>query len=128
MKERTCKYQDILLETRLNLHLSRCINEQCERFVEPISKEICNICPHRTSPNEEDEKWFESMRENIYDISIEEKQRSLETCQYLFDTYCRKCKERNQKTGMCETNQCVFVIPIDELMKNSEIHCPLRLW
>jgi len=125
MQNYICKYQEVILETRLNLHFSRCVNSQCTRFAEPINGDTCKICPHRTLPDKEDEKQIESLKE---DISIKGEQRTQEVCQHLFDTYCKKCIKCDKKTRVCENSQCEFIFPIDELMKNLEIHCSLGLW
>jgi len=128
MQNYMCKYQDVILETRLNLHLSRCINSQCTRFAEPINGNVCKMCPHRVLPDKVDEKQIESVQKDIFNPSIKKKQRTQESCQHLFDTYCKKCVKCDQKTRICEIGQCDFAIPINELMISLEIHCPLELW
>jgi len=127
MQNYMCKYQDVILETRLNLHLSRCVNSQCPRFAESIDGDVCKMCPYRVLPDKTDEKQIESLKEDIFD-PIKKKQRTSELCQHLFDTYCKKCIKCDQKTRVCEISQCEFIFPIDVLMENSEIHCPLGLW
>lgn len=125
MRKRTCQQQSMILETRLNIHVSRCENRACKYYLNPVSEEICNSCSQKVSIEGEDE-LANSMADDVYNVKLDE--RSDQTVVHIFNNHCEKCSHYSKKDGMCIQLTCEYAIPIKSLMRNPSIHCPLRLW
>ena len=123
MSKRVCEWQHMMLETGLNIHVSRCENKGCESFLSPVHRELCESCQHRLPTKDRDEV-IESMAE---DIHIEGGRQDAEA-QHFFETHCKKCEQYDAVEGYCLKIKCDFAAPIRDLMVNPGTHCPLELW
>jgi len=79
-----------MLETRLNVHLSRCENPDSENCFTPVNEEVCSSCPNR-NPVEDSDELAESMAE-VYSVEVNE--RSAEILANLDAHYCAECVQK----------------------------------
>lgn len=125
MRKRMCYWEGVVLDTVLNIHISRCENKKCPEFLSLVDEDICNQCQNRM-PIQGRDKLAESMETEVYGVSLDE--RDEEIVIQLFNTHCRKCPRFDEKERLCLDLKCDHIVPIRSLMKNSNIHCPLGLW
>jgi hypothetical protein len=125
MQKRICHWQSTMLETRLNIRVSRCENSTCRYHLNPISEEICLACNQRRLIEGQD-KLAESLMDDIYGVELDE--RSDQEVVNLFKGHCIECPQYNKKDGMCIALQCKHCIPVENLIRNPNIHCPLGVW
>lgn len=126
MKERVCRFQRTVFDVGSNVHISSCGNYKCIHHCSPVSHMVCDDCPLRESPDEEDDQWRQTLGD-VYDIN-ELETRTPEERQEILETYCLKCKffDKNGKT--CTACGCTGHAPVDEYAKFADFHCPLELW
>lgn len=123
MREKMCQWQNTVLDTRRNINVSRCDCPSSKFRFSLIHKEICESCPHR-KPVDKEDKLVSSLADDVYkelDCRQEE-----EVEQLL--TICKGCDYYNPEGGSCSQGKCDSVIPLRDLMRSPNIHCPLRLW
>jgi hypothetical protein len=124
MKKRMCKFQDTILETgRLGIHISRCLNKECSRFLTGLNEEICDACSYRMPVDINKDK---SLAKDIFDVDLI--QRSDQLVSHLYNTYCKQCEYFDQHTKMCISQKCNFTFPVDIIMRCPSVNCPLELW
>jgi hypothetical protein len=87
-----CKWQGIILETRLNIHLSRCENPDSQNRYTPATEEVCNLCPNRVKIDGPDE-LAESMAE-VFNAEVSE--HSAEILANLEAHYCADCVQKQE--------------------------------
>ncbi|MHC4807082.1 MAG: hypothetical protein ACYTBX_12605 [Planctomycetota bacterium] len=126
MKERVCKHQRTIFETRMRVHISSCGNYRCIYNCEPVSKAICMACQLRAEPDAEDDHFLVTMGD-VYDRA-ELEQRSEEEQALILDTYCHRCKHYDKGSTFCTACGCSSFTPIDEYVKYVAFTCPLELW
>lgn len=93
MIKRVCKWQGIMLETRLNIHLSRCENPDSQNCYTPATEEVCNSCPNRR-PVEGFDELADSMAE-VYNAEVSE--HSAEILANLEAHYCAECVQKQEE-------------------------------
>jgi hypothetical protein len=126
MKERVCRFQRTVFDIGAKVHISSCGNYKCIHHCSPVSHMICDDCPLREPPDEEDEQWRQTLGD-VYDIS-EIETRTPEERQEILETYCLKCKFLDQESKTCNACGCTSHAPVDEYAKFVDFHCPLELW
>ncbi len=82
-----------MLETRLNIHVSRCENKVCKNYLGPVNEEICNSCAQQNSIGDKDEV-ANSMAE-VFNVELNEQ--SDQILAHLFDNYCAECSQQDEK-------------------------------
>lgn len=87
MKRRVCQWQSVMLETRLNVHISRCENNACQHYLGPVNEKICIECSQRQPIGDEDE-LAGSMAE-VYNVEVNKD--SDQILANLVDNYCADC-------------------------------------
>ena len=123
MRERMCQWQNTVLETKRNIHVSRCDCRASKFRFSLIHKEICERCPHRI-PIEGEDKLVASLANDVY---VELESRQDEEVEQLLDI-CKVCDNFDAPSGTCNRRDCDSVIPLRDLMRSPQTHCPLRLW
>lgn len=123
MREWACAFQSTLLETRLNIFVSRCECSECPSHLSVADKETCSKCSYKVVPDGIDQ-WAGS----ITDIVQEVEERSDQIVEHIFTTHCKKCDQYNKETQMCLDPTCDCMLPVKELIKSTSVNCPLRLW
>lgn len=93
MKKRVCQWQSVMLETRLNVHISRCENKACKNYLTPVNEKICNSCMEQNPIGDEDEV-VNSMTE-VFDVKLNEQ--SDHILAHLFDNYCAECSKQDEE-------------------------------
>ena len=124
MDKRLCVWQSVMLETRLNIRISRCVNRQCKIYLNPVHKEVCESCPSRV-PIEGKDEITESIADTVY---VELDGRQDEGVEHILSNHCKKCEHYDKKDGLCAMLTCEYPLPMRDLMRNLSIHCPLELW
>lgn len=125
MRKRVCLYQSMVLETRLNIHLSRCEHSDCKYYLNPVGEDICNACPQKMAIEGEDD-LANSMKDDVFAVELDE--RLAEVIVQLFEKHCESCIHYSKQDSMCGKLRCDYAIPIKTLMRNPNIKCPLELW
>ncbi len=118
-----CKWQSTILETQRNIHISRCDCRASKIRFSLIHKEICESCPHRILIEGKDE-LAASLANDVY---VELESRQDEEVEQLLDI-CKGCDNFDAQGGVCDRRGCDSVIPLRDLMRSLQTHCPLRLW
>lgn len=93
MISRVCKWQGVMLETRLNIHLSRCENPESQNCFTPATEEVCNSCADRIAVEGSDE-LANSMAAEVYDVEVSE--HSAEILANLDAHYCAECVQKQE--------------------------------
>ena len=93
MKRRVCQWQSVMLEIRLNVHVSRCENKACQHYLGPINEKICNSCSQKNPIGDEDE--LASSMAEVYNVELNEQ--SDQILAHLFDNYCAECPQQDEK-------------------------------
>jgi len=81
-----------MLETRLNVHLSRCENPESENCYTPATEEVCNSCVNRAAVEGPDE-LANSMAE-VFNAEVSE--HSAKTLADLEAHYCAECVQKQE--------------------------------
>ena len=90
MKKRMCRWQGVMLETRLNIHLSRCENPDSPNYLAPAAKEVCSLCAHKMAVEGPDE-----LAESLVEVfGAEVSEQSAETLADLKTHYCVECVQK----------------------------------
>jgi hypothetical protein len=120
VRERMCMAQETMLETELNIHVSRCVCSESKFYFDLVYKERCENCAHLIPVV--DDKVFESLKDDVY---IELVERTDKEIADYFNT-CKKCDHYVE--GICTAMKCKCPVPVQDLMRNPDTHCELGLW
>ena len=94
MKRRVCQWQSVMLETTLNVHISRCENHECRHHLGPVNEEICITCTRRNPIGDEDEV-ANSMADEVYNVEVNKQSEKI--LAHLFDKHCADCPPEQGK-------------------------------
>ena len=114
-----------MLETSLNIHVSRCGNRGAENYLRCVHKDLCQACQDRDAELVDDE-WTVLMDGYVYPETI--KGRSPELIDELMECHCKSCKNYSPNEGVCSLSPLTQSFPIRDLMENETIHCPEGAW
>ena len=98
MKERICEFQETMLELGLNIHVSRCLNNESSFHFDLVHKERCEACPHRVAITSED-VLADSLVDDVY---VELVVRHDEVVEHLLSIHCKECEHFNERDGICD--------------------------
>lgn len=125
MASRICEWQDLTFAVNLNVHISRCVCNNSERFLGLVDEDLCKECPHMMPINGTDQLAI-SMMDDVYGIEPEGRADTL--IETLFSTHCAGCPYYDKTDHMCKKMLCDFAVQLKTLMKNPDTRCPLELW
>jgi hypothetical protein len=114
-----------MLESVLNIHVSRCCNRGVRNYLGPAHKDLCKTCPGLEPVSVEDEMMMESLAEYVYP---EIGGRPPELIDELMETHCKKCKSYSPRTGSCALASPEQGFVIRDLMENETLHCAKGEW
>ena len=123
MRERMCKHQETMLETTLNIHVSRCRNREAQNFCGPVHKDLCQGCDGLT------EDPIDGMVDSLADYVYPEKGgRSPELIDALMEDHCKKCESYSAQSGCCALESPTRWFTIRDVMENETLHCVKGEW
>jgi predicted metal-binding protein len=114
-----------MFAVNLDVHVARCEQPKCERYLSLVDADLCGECPHRLSVADSDE-LADSLMDDVF--GIEPDGRAGETINQLFETHCKECQSYDATDRMCKKLLCDNAIQIKTLMKNPSISCPMEKW
>ncbi len=124
MRERICKWQDTILDTATNTHVSRCVCLACEYGFDVIIKARCMKCKHRPPIIGDNQVALSIMA----DIDVEVDERSDEEINSIIETHCKKCDQYTEDTDVCKMATCSCHSAVKEAARNLHTHCPDKVW
>lgn len=126
MNKLYCSFQQTVYSKNQGIRLSRCMNQECEKFAGPLSPEICEACPLRQEPSDEQKAFWDTrflMPEDEGPVRDEQMQL------WILDNFCKKCIKYDCKNLTCTDCDCPSgQQPIAERVRLAKFHCPLKLW
>ena len=124
MRGRICEWQEIMLDTTTNVHISRCLCTACEYGFDSVIEARCKKCKHRI-PIVGEDRMALSMEADI-DVDVDE--RSDEEINSIIERYCRKCPQYTTDTDVCKSATCGCHSVVREASRSLRAHCPDGAW
>ena len=124
MRGRICEWQETMLDTTNNIHISRCICAECEYGFDSIIEERCKKCKH-LSPIIGEDQMALSMAVDI-DVAVDE--RADEEITAIIERHCKKCPQYIADTDVCKSATCSCHSVVREASRSLRAHCPNGVW
>ena len=122
MKKPICSWQETMLDTGRNVHVSRCVCAESQWCFDAVTEARCLNCPSKTPP---DDVLFDSIIETL-DVKVEE--RLDEEVQLIYDKHCKKCPQYIEAEDICRSATCPCSAVVGDMIKSPHTHCPEGAW
>lgn len=113
-----------MVDTGLNIHVSRCVSPDCEYGFDNVIEARCMDCKHRVPVVGKDEVAL-SLSESI-DVDVDE--RTDEEMAYIINTHCKKCDQYIEADDICQSATCGCREVVQDTIKSLRAHCPDGVW